>query len=178
MKKSLLALAALAALSLVFVSCGGGDDPAVSTNVTPAGGEEQPTGGEEQPTETVEPEYLSITNDYDLGSGWKSSYDGATKTITWDEDYAGRGWWFGEKDASKFSKFTVVFSNATGADKWLKAVVQYDDETMSDKDGVFNEDGFSLTVELDAAKKSKIKQIYIQGKAAGNTATIKEAYFN
>ena len=36
MKKSLLALAALAALSLVFVSCGGGDDPAGSTNVTPA----------------------------------------------------------------------------------------------------------------------------------------------
>ena len=34
MKKSLLALAALAALSLVFVSCGGGDDPAGSTNVT------------------------------------------------------------------------------------------------------------------------------------------------
>ena len=35
MKKSLLALAALAALSLVFVSCGGGDDPAGSPNVDP-----------------------------------------------------------------------------------------------------------------------------------------------
>ena len=53
MKKSLLALAALAALSLVFVSCGGGGaDPSPDNPKSPV--IEEPTEGEEQPAgETV-----------------------------------------------------------------------------------------------------------------------------
>ena len=162
MKKSLLILGALAAMSMIFMGC-----PNSSTS--------DPTSTTGDDTTTKE--YLAIDADTDLGSGWSSSYDGATKTITWTEAYGGRGWWFGGKDASDFSEISVVFSNATGSDKWLKLVVQYEDETMSEKDGVFDADGFTLTAQLDESKKSSIMQVYIQGKAEGNTATIKEAYF-
>ena len=162
MKKSLFILGALAAMSMIFMGCPNSStsDPTTTTG-----------------DDTTVKEYLAIDADTDLGSGWKSTYDGATKTITWTEAYGGRGWWFGGKDASDFSEISVVFSNATGSDKWLKLVVQYEDDTMSEKDGVFDADGFTLTAQLDASKKSSIKQAYIQGKAEGNTATIKEAYF-
>ncbi len=56
MKKSLLALAALAALSLVFVSCGGGDDPAESPSVTPA-----------EPIELTWSGEINLANNYTYG---------------------------------------------------------------------------------------------------------------
>ena len=133
------------------------------------------TAEEEETEETKE--YLSIDADDDLGSGYSSSYDAATKTITYEAAYAGRGWWFGEKDASEFTTLNVVFSAATGDDNWLQLTVQYSDKSFDTADGVFTEDGFTLSVELDETKKSNIMQAYIQGKAAGNTATITEAYF-
>ena len=189
MKKiSILAALALGA-ALIFSGC---DTDAVTEAISELTGsttedtttDDDTTTSDEAADETAEEEeteetkeYLSIDADDDLGSGWSSSYDAATKTITYEDAYAGRGWWFGEKDASEFTTLNVVFSAATGDDNWLKLVVQYTDESMDTAEGVFTEDGFTLSVELDETKKSNIMQAYIQGKAAGNTATITEAYF-
>ena len=179
---SLLALLAVG-LALVF----GGCRSDVGGILAIMGAMDQEDSGTENPSEpgdeTPEPEreYLSLENSWDLSSGYNSSYDEATKTITWSDAYGGRGWWFGSgdngKDASAYTKFTVVFSNASGEDPWLKLVVEYADGSESVTEGVFNADGFKLTVGLDSSNKSSIKQAYIVGKAAGNTATIKEAYF-
>ena len=122
-------------------------------------------------------ENLELDKDTDLGTGWSSSYNGATKTITYEGAYGGRGWWFGEKDASDFTSLTVVFSAATGPDPWLQLVIEYNEGENDSVDGVFDGDGFTLTKKLDEKRKSSLKQAYIQGKAEGNTATIKEAYF-
>lgn len=179
--KKVWMLALLAAGFAMVIGCSNGSSDDETKDPAPNPGTEQPSDGDETPE--PEPEYLSLENDWDLGSGYESSYDGATKTITWSGEYSGRGWWFGSgdnaKDASAYTKFTVVFSNATGEDPWLKLVVEYgaDDSEPSVTEGVFNADGFKLTVGLDSSNKSSIKQAYIVGKAAGNTATIKEAYF-
>ena len=181
MKKiSILAALALGA-ALIFSGC---DTDAVTeaiseltSSTTEDTTTDETTDDEAEVDAEETKEYLSIDADDDLGSGWSSSYDAATKTITYEGAYAGRGWWFGEKDASEFTTLNVVFSAATGDDNWLKLVVQYTDESMDTAEGVFTEDGFTLSVELDETKKSNIMQAYIQGKAAGNTATITEAYF-
>ena len=181
--KKVWMLALLAAGFAMVLGCSNGSSDDEAKDPTPNPDTEQPTDPAGDETPETEPEYLSLGNDWDLGGGYDSSYDGATKTITWSKAYGGRGWWFGSgdnaKDASAYTKFTVVFSNATGEDPWLKLVVEYDADNSEpgEAEGVFNADGFKLTVGLDSSNKSSIKQAYIVGKAEGNTATIKEAYF-
>ena len=170
MKKSLLALAAVAAISMLFMGCPNSSQ----------GGSSDPTSGSTDPYANIEgAEYLTLD---ELGSGWSAEYNASTQTITWTGAYGGKGWWFGSKDASDYTTLNVVFSDATGADPWLQLVVQYNDDSIdnSTANGVFTKDSdgvFVLSCELDSTGKADIMQAYIQGKATDNTATIKYAYF-
>ena len=49
---------------------------------------------------------LSLEN---LNSGWDSSYDKDTKTITFDGAWKGCGWWLGNADYSKYDEVVVEF---------------------------------------------------------------------
>lgn len=83
MKKSLLALAALAALSLVFVSCGGGGadpDKPESPNVTPAGGD-TPTEVVVFDPATVESVSAGEIVDVEGTKYWKVTVDGYNTSI-------------------------------------------------------------------------------------------------
>lgn len=155
MKKIITTIAALLALSMAFVACNK-DSPDV-------------TGGDDG----VEPYVLTLE---DLGTGWSSSYDAETQTIEWSGAYGGRGWWLGGFDASDYSTVEVVLSNVTGDDPWVQLVIQYDDGSKDgvneQKDGLASNGSITLTKELNSELKSNVKQIYIQGKAAGNTAKV------
>lgn len=106
-----------------------------------------------------------------LGSGWESTYDAATKTITFDGAWKGRGWWLGSADYSAYDKVIVKFQAAPAT---VKLVVQYSDDSNS-PDVYTNAGGTSIEVPLDAAKKNNVKQIYLQLAEAGKLV-LTEAY--
>ena len=153
---------------------GGSGDTSGSGSGNNSGDSGTSSGGQES-----KKEYLSLEN-LDSGStNGKSTYDSNTKTITFIGEWADRGWWFGEKDASDYTKVTVAFTNTDNMG-YLNLVVEYAEgnDTNSEKKFDANGSDFTLTVELDAEKKSSIKQVYVQGgQTKGQTATIKEAYF-
>ena len=116
-------------------------------------------------------EKLSLTN---LGSGWSSSYDAATKTITFDGSWVGRGWWFGEpngKDCSDFTEVVVKFEACTFQ---VQLVVEYNGGVDATKSSV-NAGATSVTITLNKDGKGNVKQIYIQNGAPG-TLTLTDAY--
>lgn len=152
---------------------GGTGDTSGSGSGNNSGDSGTSSGGQES-----KKEYLSLEK-LDSGDDTTATYDSNTKTITFIGEWANRGWWFGEKDASDYTKVTVAFTNTDNMG-YLNLVVEYAEgnDTNSEKKFDANGSDFTLTVELNAAKKSSIKQVYIQGgKDTGKTATIKEAYF-
>lgn len=44
-----------------------------------------------------------------IGNGWGSSYDAATKTITFEGAWKGYGWWLDGADYSKYDEMVVEF---------------------------------------------------------------------
>lgn len=114
MKKSLLALAALAALSLVFVSCGGGEaDPDKPESPVI----EETTGGEEQPAETVktgiilgETVYpfadLSIADAYNAENAVVKNSDGTLSV-----------------NAGSWNSFTINFSEPVDLSSFSKIII-------------------------------------------------------
>ena len=146
-----------------------------SGNTGNAGDSGTSSGGQES-----KKEYLSLDTE-SLDAGWNSTYDGKTKTIKFNDgnDYGGRGWAWGWNayNASAYTKITVAFSDVSGDDKWVQLVAEYtEDGDNGTAAGKFDADGYKLTLDLDATRKSSIKQFYIQGKP-GASVTIKEAYF-
>lgn len=116
---------------------------------------------------------LSLTT---LGSGWSSSYDAATKTITFDDAWTGRGWWF-SSEGQDFSDYNRVVVETQPLTIDAKLVVEYNAEAGADLDGesiTANVGDTIIQVDLTSEKKP-IKQIYLQGNAAG-TITLKSAY--
>lgn len=152
---------------------GGSGDTSGSGSGNNSGDSGTSSGGQES-----KKEYLSLEK-LDSGDDTKATYDSNTKTITFIGEWATRGWWFGEKDASDYTKVTVAFTNTDNMG-YLNLVVECAEgnDTNSEKKFDANGSDFTLTVELDAEKKSSIKQVYVQGgQTKGQTATIKEAYF-
>jgi hypothetical protein len=128
-------------------------------------------------------EYTAAVNNYksqrsdlslaELGSGWGSStYDAVTKTVTIGDDWSGKGWWLDKVDYSDFDKFVIDFNPATIANG--KIVIEYNDGTNNNDEGVFDAGTAEKICNLSAAKNS-VKQIYIQG-PAGSTYTLSAAY--
>lgn len=107
-----------------------------------------------------------------LGSGWESSYDAATKTITFDGAWKGRGWWIGGND---FSSYNDVVVNFAATDATIKLVVQYGDDSDNTPLVYANAGATSIKVVLDRLKSNNVKQIYLQRENAG-TLVLESAY--
>ena len=108
----------------------------------------------------------------ELGSGWDSSYDPATKTITYEGAWTGRGWWLDNVDLSKYNQVVVELeTTAIGA----QIVVEYNDKNIKSSTGGANAGVTKLVCDLDPVGKSSVKQIYIQSKAVGSL-TLVSAY--
>ncbi|MCD7772009.1 MAG: Cna B-type domain-containing protein [Oscillospiraceae bacterium] len=105
-------------------------------------------------------ETTTLVEDVDIStSGWSYTYDATTGTITFSEAWAGCGWWFGSSSELILSEFAVT----TGNEMTYQVVVEYVDGTSSTT-VVSSSDG-TCTVTPEA---TTIKQIYIQGYAAGD----------
>ena len=120
-------------------------------------------------------EALPLDTDDALGSGWNSSYSAATKTITYESEWAGRGWWLGGVDWSAY-KYVVV--EIEPVDFYCQLNIEYgpdgDNKTGSYTEGC--DAGTSvIKLALDEALKSQVLQVYLQSSSAG-TITIKNAY--
>lgn len=108
----------------------------------------------------------------DLGSGWSSSYDAATKTITFEDSWTGRGWWLGEADYSQWDQVVVEFEPCAC---YVQIVVEYNAEGVESSTSGVNAGAEKIVCELNAEAKNNVKQIYIQSAEAG-TLTLKAAY--
>jgi hypothetical protein len=119
-----------------------------------------PTGGNTQ---------LDLTN---LNCGWDSSYDPGTKTITFEDEWKGRGWGW-NFDYSGYSKVVVEFKSAN---KSGNLNVQYNnDGSYTTESANYDEGATSVEINLNASLKSKIYQIYLSASAA-STLTLTNAY--
>ena len=113
----------------------------------------------------------------DLGSGWSSSYDAATKTITYESAWSGRGWWLDGKDCSAYKQAVVEFEQQ---ELGVTLCVQYFADGTTSIDETLNS-----TAAVDAGvtkiavplseNKGHVAQIYIQCHNAG-TVVLKSAY--
>lgn len=112
---------------------------------------------------------LDLSN---LNSGWGSSYDAATKTITYESDWSGRGWWLDGVDYSAYDEFVLEFEPVEFT---VKPVVEYTAEGAVSSEATASPGKDKVVVALDEAYKNSVKQIYIQNSAVG-TLTIKAAY--
>ena len=117
---------------------------------------------------------LDLTN---LGSGWESSHDAATKTITFDGAWKGRGWYF-ESDGkgADFSAYTKVVIETVALAGYAKVVVEYTNGATSSV-GEANTGATSIEANLDSDNSNDVKQIYIQAGFAG-TIVLKDAYLS
>lgn len=105
-----------------------------------------------------------------IGNGWGTSYDAATKTITFEGEWKGCGWWLDGADYSKYDEMVVEFvENA----QTVQLVIEY---AENDNESVQAAAGKTKVVApLNAEKKNSIRQIYLQLPAAG-TLTLTAAY--
>lgn len=112
----------------------------------------------------------------DLGSGWDSSYDAATKTITFNDAWKGRGWWLESNgvgaDYTDYDEVVVKFEAVTFD---VKLVVEYCESGATSGEAIVSAGKTEVVATLDAAYKNAVKQIYIQTSAAG-TLTLTDAY--
>ena len=117
---------------------------------------------------------LDLTLD-DLGSGWGSSYDPATKTITYDSDWTGRGWWLKDGELSDMSKWDQVVVEFEPCAAMLQVVVEYQAEGADSSTAQAQAGESKVVCDLNPDLKSAVMQIYVQSSAAG-TVTLTRAY--
>lgn len=106
----------------------------------------------------------------DLGSGWSSSYDAATKTITYESGWTGRGWWLGEADYSAYDNVVVDFETQ---ELGVQLVIEYNGASSTTQ--WVDAGKTQIIAALDATGKASVKQIYIQTSKAGQVV-LKRAY--
>jgi hypothetical protein len=124
-------------------------------------------GEDEEVTTTYE---LSLA---DLPSGYESSYDPATHTITFEGAWKGRGWWFGNNPGRDFSEYDKVVVEFEPVEFAVQIVIEYNG---ADATSVAVESGAtSVEALLDEAGKVNVMQIYLQSSAAGDL-TLTAAY--
>lgn len=112
---------------------------------------------------------LSLT---DLGSGWgDSTYDPATKTITYVESWTGKGWWLGDIDYSKYDEVVVEFEPS---EIGVNLVIEYANTKISSSAQV-NAGATKVTCPLNEEYSDHVSQIYLQCTAVG-TLTLTAAY--
>jgi hypothetical protein len=106
-------------------------------------------------------------------SGWDSSYDAATQTITYESAWSGRGWWLDGADYSDYS--SIVIELAQPLEAYAQIIVEYADTTITNTTSGASASAEKLEAEFDAVGKKAINQIYIQNSVAG-TIVLKDAY--
>ena len=107
----------------------------------------------------------------DLGAGWNSSYDAATKTITYEDAWKGRGWWLEAADYSAYDNVVIDFETQ---DLGVQLVIEYNNDVKSTTQWV-DAGKTQIIATLDATGKASVKQLYIQSSKAG-TVVLKRAY--
>ena len=131
----------------------------------------------------------------DLTNGWGSSYDPATKTITFEEGaWGGRGWNLSAETPFDYAAegYQYVVIKASASDIATKVIVQYTDGTTDDTGAYVqvgaDETAFDAGTKLMAARFSvenqKLIQIYIQNSAwsaelkgnPGGTVVLEDAF--
>ncbi|MCD7713309.1 MAG: hypothetical protein LUI08_00025 [Prevotella sp.] len=123
---------------------------------------------------------LPLSSDDDLGSGWSSSYDASTQTISFEDTWCGRGWWLGEADYSDYAGVQVVIK--TAADSYINLITQYNyyaegatdaESTTGSITGSGNADEEqTIYCEFDSEMKNSVKQIYIQNATADDITIV------
>ena len=107
----------------------------------------------------------------DLNCGWGSSYDSGTKTITFEDEWKGRGWGW-NFDYSDYSKVVVEFESAAKSGA-LKVQYNYDNDYTETAD--YAEGATSVEIDLNTSYKNNISQIYLTASAA-SSLTLTAAY--
>lgn len=122
----------------------------------------------EKPGEQVSPtENLSLA---DLSTGWDASYNSETKTITYEKEWVGKGWWLGGADLSDFASITVKFEEAPFQGK---LVVERNDKTSISADFAAGATSVKCALSGDL---TDIAQIFIQNGAVGDLV-LTEAFY-
>ncbi|MCC8117425.1 MAG: hypothetical protein LIP09_01570 [Bacteroidales bacterium] len=106
-------------------------------------------------------------------SGWSSSYDADTKTITYEGDWTGRGWWLGGVDYSEYDKVVIEFAECNLAGQ---VVIQYADDVNETTSFALGAESVEALFNPDYS--SNVQQIYIQCASLTENPTIvlKDAY--
>lgn len=110
---------------------------------------------------------LPIDNDYDLGSGWDSSYNGATHTITFEGDWTGRGWWLGTAPGADYSDYEEIAISIEPTDFYVQIVCQYNDAPEDSNSETQGFENGEAVLKLNPEYKNNVMQIYIQSSKAG-----------
>jgi hypothetical protein len=111
-------------------------------------------------------------------SGWSSSYEASTKTITYDEDWSGRGWWLTSEDGvttdySDYSAYTGIVIECEPLAAYAQIVVEYSTGENSSEGA--SAGATKIECKFDNDRKSSVKQIYLQSSAKG-TIVLTGAY--
>ncbi len=105
-------------------------------------------------------------------AGYDSSYDADTKTITFDGEWKGRGWWLDGADYSQWDQVVVEFEPCSCT---TQLMIEYNAEGSSPTSKAVSTGDTKIACEFDANYKNSVKQIYIQSAEAG-TLTLTAAY--
>ena len=104
-------------------------------------------------------------NMQDMDNGWSSTYDAATRTITFEAAWGGRGWWLG-RDLSTYTKVVAEFATPAPCSGVMK--VDYGDNTSAEQG--YEAGATSVELVLDDAKKAMVNKIYFSASEAGQLA--------
>lgn len=163
MKKSLLILSALLALSMAFVGCKGGpSDPKL------------PETPEDVVVTPIECDMSVAAWGWGYNSSVKNDVDG-NLVITLSGEYgAGSFGYETAKDLTGYKTLEVEIASVTAGDPWYQVVVQTDDTHKVMKDSYGKG---ANTVSVDLTKGSlditSVKQVSVQGKNAGDVIVVK-----
>lgn len=114
---------------------------------------------------------LSLT---DLGCGWGSTYDPATKTITYESAWTGKGWWLQDSELADLSKWDQVTVEFEACACNIQLVVEYQ-EGAGNSTAMVSAGSTAVTCQLDPAFRGKTMQIYVQSSEVG-TLTLTKAF--
>ncbi|MCC8117426.1 MAG: hypothetical protein LIP09_01575 [Bacteroidales bacterium] len=113
----------------------------------------------------------------DLGSGWSSTYDAATHTITYEGDWTGRGWWLGGVDLSDYDTVNIEFEECNIGGQ---IVIQYKDAEGNEinESASFSQGDSEAVALFNLDYSENVMQIYIQCSSLTENPTLvlKAAY--
>lgn len=141
------------------------------------------------PTDPVTPPTPPASTTVDLpsdiiGEGWNVTM--SENTVTFNANWAGFQWWYGNANFSEYSKIVVTYTRASGSENLpLQLVVEYTTEngTNDKEETIYQQsvsglvtNGSTLEVTLSNEYKSGVRQIFIQNGEGTGSITVTRAY--